>query len=50
MTLMLIPLGRDIQQAIFSMGSFKSPGPDWMTATFYKKYWNIAGPKVMEVI
>ncbi|MDV3165581.1 MAG: hypothetical protein Q8808_02605 [Candidatus Phytoplasma australasiaticum] len=49
-TLMIIPSGRNSQHAIFSMGSFKSPGPDGMTFTFYKKYWNIVGPKVMEVI
>lgn len=31
----------EIKRAIFSMGNYKSPGPDSMTVTFYKYYWGI---------
>lgn len=36
-----IPTQGEIQKAIFSMGRYKSPGPDRMSVIFYKTYWEI---------
>lgn len=47
---MEIPSGREILQALFAMGPFKSMGPDGMTVVFYKKYWATVGPKVVETL
>lgn len=48
--LQTIPTGKDIYTAIFSMGSYKSPGLEDMTVTFFKKYWKIVGPVVIDSI
>lgn len=48
--LLAIPMGRDIRSTIMDMGHFKSPGPDGMTVVFYKTYWAIVGPTVIQAI
>ena len=35
---------------VFSLGSNKAPGPDGMSAHFFKFYWNIIGGEVTEAI
>ena len=40
----------EIKYAMFHIGSDKSPGPDGMTAEFYKKYWDIVGPTVTKAV
>ena len=40
----------EIFQAIHSMHPTKAPGPDSMPAIFYKKYWDIIGDDVSEII
>lgn len=47
---MEIPYGREIRQALFAMGPFKSLGPDGMTVIFYKKYWATVGSKVVKTL
>lgn len=42
-----VPLEEEIQKAMFSMGNHKSPGPDSMTALFYKTYWGIVQAAVV---
>ncbi|KAL5572537.1 hypothetical protein UlMin_022134 [Ulmus minor] len=41
--LLRIPTGEEVMNVVFSMGAFKAPGPDGMTALFYKHYWDIVG-------
>lgn len=41
-----IPELEEIRNAVFTMGNYKSPGPNSMTATFYKQYWAIFGDTV----
>lgn len=38
----------DVKDALFSMHSDKSPGPDGMNPAFYQKYWHIVGQDVTE--
>ena len=40
----------EIFQAIHSMHPTKAPGPNSMPAIFYKKYWDIIGDDVSEII
>ena len=40
----------EVKNAIFSIGSTKSPGPDGMSAIFYQKYWHIVGPSVTKAV
>lgn len=37
--LTVLPTYGEIQHAIFSMGNYKSPGPNGRSVTFYKHYW-----------
>ncbi|KAL5538858.1 hypothetical protein UlMin_043555 [Ulmus minor] len=41
--LLRIPTWEEVRNVVFSMGAFKAPGPDGMSALFYKHYWNIVG-------
>lgn len=45
-----IPTDVEIKQAVFGMGTYKSPGPDGMSSTFYKGYWPIIGPDVISEV
>lgn len=35
---------------VFSFKNGKSPGPDKMTASFFKSYWHIVGAMVIETV
>lgn len=48
--LLAIPDLKEIKQALFSMGNYKSPGPDGFIVTFYKHYWGIVEHAVVEEI
>lgn len=45
-----IPTDVEIKQAVFGMGTYKSPGPDGMSSTFYKVYWPIIGPDMISEV
>lgn len=40
----------EIQNALFSMGNYKSPGPDGFTVIFYMEYWAIVKDAVIQEI
>ena len=40
----------EIHHALFQISPSKSPGPDGMTALFFKKYWNIVGSDISHVV
>lgn len=44
------PTRLEIQQTLFSMGHYKSPGPDGMTVTFYKHYWGTIHETVIQEV
>lgn len=46
----VVPLGIEVRQVVFQMEKYKSPGPNSMTTIFYKQYWGIVGPKVIEEV
>ncbi|KAL5568577.1 hypothetical protein UlMin_025152 [Ulmus minor] len=48
--LLRIPTGEEVRNVVFSMGAFKAPGPDGMTALFYKHYWDIVGWDLVAVV
>ena len=45
-----IPTPEEIKDVVFSTNSNKAPGPDGISAHFYKFYWNIIGGEVIEAI
>lgn len=42
----MIPTGKEIYQAVMTMGSYKSLGLDGMSVIFFKRYWAIVGKDV----
>jgi hypothetical protein len=40
----------EVKVAIFSMESYKSPGPDGFQPIFFKTYWNIVGKDVWHLV
>ena len=40
----------EIKLALASMGDLKAPGPDGMPAIFFKRFWDLVGPKVRQEI
>lgn len=45
-----VPTGEEIKKVAFGFKNGKSPGPDEMTAIFYKAYWNIVGNSIIKVV
>jgi len=45
-----MPMAKEIKEVVFSLGPNKAPGPDGMSAHFYKFYWNIIGGDIIEAI
>ena len=39
-----------VQEAVFSMGPFKAPGPDGLQPVFYQQCWEVVGPSVVEMV
>uniref|UniRef100_A0A803QEG0 Reverse transcriptase domain-containing protein n=1 Tax=Cannabis sativa TaxID=3483 RepID=A0A803QEG0_CANSA len=40
----------EIRRTLFAMGSNKAPGPDGMSVTFFKHYWEAVGDDFCEVV
>jgi hypothetical protein len=38
--------GEEVKSALYSIGDLKAPGPDGMSAIFYKRFWHMLGAKV----
>ena len=36
----------EVKKAAFSIGDYKSPGPDGLHAIFYKRFWDICGAEI----
>ncbi|GLT66683.1 hypothetical protein SLA2020_390370 [Shorea laevis] len=45
-----VPDEAEVLAALKSMGSYKAPGPDGMTALFFKHYWSIAKEDVVSSV
>jgi hypothetical protein len=45
-----ISLEEEIKEALFSMNSNKSPGPNGLPPLFFKHYWNIVKREVLEAV
>ncbi|XP_060968612.1 uncharacterized protein LOC115704452 [Cannabis sativa] len=44
------PTVEEIKAVVFQMHPLKSPGPDGFSSIFYRKYWQIVGAKVCEMV
>lgn len=40
----------EVRRALFSMNSYKAPGPDGFQSVFYKTYWHIVGNDVYDMV
>lgn len=40
----------EVKVALDAIGDLKAPGPDGMTALFYKKFWDVDGGKVTDEV
>ena len=40
----------EVKEALFNIGDIKAPGPDGMSAVFYKIFWHLVGDKVTEEV
>ncbi|CAL1382460.1 unnamed protein product [Linum trigynum] len=43
--LVLIPTNEEIKQAVFDLGSTKSPDPDGFAGLFFRRFWTKIGPR-----
>ncbi|KAL0414365.1 UNVERIFIED_CONTAM: hypothetical protein Sradi_1638200 [Sesamum radiatum] len=43
-----IPSPKEIKDTLFDMASFKSPGPDGFPPNFFKQFWHIVGPRMID--
>jgi hypothetical protein len=41
---------KDVKKAMFSIGDFKAPGPDGLHVVFYKKFWDLSGDEITQVL
>lgn len=41
---------KDIKDVVWSMNPLKAPGPDGLSGIFYKTYWEIIGPQVVDFV
>lgn len=42
--------GEEVKCALDAIGDLKAPGPDGMSAVFYKRFWQKIGPKIKEEV
>ena len=45
-----IPSHDEIKRTIFEMNNLKAPSPDGLPVIFYKRYWTIVGPSVINAV
>lgn len=43
-------LAEEVKEALDSIGDLKAPGPDGMPAIFYKRFWEMVGPKIQSEV
>lgn len=41
---------KEIREAVFAMNPEKAPGPDGMTATFYRQHWEVIKPGLLSYV
>ena len=40
----------EVKKALFNIGDLKAPGPDGLHAIFFKRYWDVIGEELTEVV
>lgn len=40
----------EVRRSVFSIGSHRAPGPDGFTASFYRNYWDVVGPSLVQEV
>ena len=40
----------EVKEALFNIGDLKAPGPDGMSAVFFKRFWHLVGNTITEEI
>jgi len=45
-----IPTKCEVHLVVFSMGSYKAPGPDGFSLIFFKHYWDVVGKNVASLV
>ncbi|XP_060968682.1 uncharacterized protein LOC133036189 [Cannabis sativa] len=49
-SLVSIPSAEEIKEVVFSLHPLKAPGPDGFSGCFYRKYWDLVGQSLIEVV